>query len=287
MKGKLVHKELPGHASETAERSRPAAESNNLAEMRAAVARHQSQWYTEVKRALGVSYVSDRLGRNPFFWIETKLSPSGELSFTVLKASDGRPLTETLHILSGDDFPKVSEFIAKSLKPIERKPEIIYDPVPMDIAAVISTAAALLSRVYPAERVGKALEDLAAGGEGAGTDDPAKGEPRPVAPAVVLEWPIAKWKDASEKILGKKWGIITFLKREWEPFIHNTGNVITRDILASHDPEAEQALTRHLETHEFPEGISIIYPERLMRIAAERPELLRAMLGVHGMQDMR
>jgi hypothetical protein len=175
----------------------------------------------------------------------------------------------------------------------------VYPEHIMDTAEAITAARAILSRVFPAERVGKALEDLATGGESAGTDDPATVEPRPAQAAVkvsapaeppklaAMEWPTAKWKDATEKILGKKRGIITFLEREWEPFIQNTGKVVTRDILASHDPDAEQALTRHLETHEFPEKISIIYPERLMQLAAERPELLRALFSVHGMGDMR
>jgi hypothetical protein len=114
----------------------------------------------------------------------------------------------------------------------------------------------------------------------------ATDEPRPVAQPAAVEWPSEKWKDAPEKILGKKRGIITFLKREWEPFIENTGMVVTRDILAARDREAEQALTRHLETHDFPEEISIIYPERLMTIAVERPELLRALLGVQRTRAM-
>ena len=259
------------------------------------LARRRELWHGEVMRALGL--VDEREAAE-VFWIDAELSPEGGLSFTVLKASDGRPLTETLHILSADDFPKVSEFIAKSLKPIERKPAILYDRVRMDIAAAIRPAADILglsvAELQEAAHQYKAAKAEATERETTGR---ATAKLRPITPAAgataettkpaTLEWPTAKWKDAPEKILGKKRGIITFLKQEWEPFIQNTGTVVTRDMLASHDREAEQALTRHLETHEFPEGISIIYPERLMRIASERPELLRAMLGVHGMKDMR
>jgi hypothetical protein len=53
-----------------------------------------------------------------------------------------------------------------------------YYNASMDTAEAITAARAILSRVYPAERVGKALEDLAAGGESAGTDDLATEEPR-------------------------------------------------------------------------------------------------------------
>jgi hypothetical protein len=117
------------------------------------------------------------------------------------------------------------------------------------------------------------------------TTDRATAEPRPetavptatTTPAVA--WPSEKWKNASEKIRGKKRGIVTFLQREWEPFIQKSGQVVTRDILAMHDPDAEQALTRHLETHDFPEGISIVYPKRLMKLASERPDHVRRALG--------
>jgi hypothetical protein len=91
----------------------------------------------------------------------------------------------------------------------------------------------------------------------------AKKPPRPAAAApnaaVPPAWPTAKWKDAPEKIRGKKGGIITFLKREWEPFIQNTGEVVTRDVLAAHDREAEAALTRYVENHAMPKGISILF----------------------------
>ena len=94
----------------------------------------------------------------------------------------------------------------------------------------------------------------------------AKKPPRPVAaaPAAALPpappaWPTAQWKNAPEKIRGKKGGIITFLKREWEPFIQNTGEVVTRDVLAAHDREAEAALTRYVENHAMPEDISILF----------------------------
>ena len=151
----------------------------------------------------------------------------------------------------------------------------------------------LLSRVYPEKAVRKALDDLAAN---AARETPgrAKAEPRPEIAATTtnattpaLAWPSKKWKDAAEKILGKKRGIVTFLEREWEPFIQKSGQVVTRDILAMHDSDAEQALTRHLETHDFPEGISIIYPKRLMNLASERPDLVRAALGVRRGSDLR
>jgi hypothetical protein len=51
--------------------------------------------------------------------------------------------------------------------------------ITMDTAEAIEAAAAILTRVFPAERVGKALEDLTAGGVSAGTDDRATAEPRP------------------------------------------------------------------------------------------------------------
>lgn len=95
-----------------------------------------------------------------------------------------------------------------------------------------------------------------------------------------LPWPTNKWKDSDEKIRGKKRGIIIFLQREWEPFIQKTGQIITRDILALHDPEAEQAFKKYLDKHEFPEGISIIYPKQFLRLALKRPELTRAVLGL-------
>jgi tetratricopeptide (TPR) repeat protein len=111
----------------------------------------------------------------------------------------------------------------------------------------------------------------------------ARPETAPAAspePAPAPAWPDKKWKDAPEKVFGKKLGIVTFLKREWEPFIQRSGQVVTRDILAMHDPDAEEALSRHLERHEFPKGISIIYPKYLAKIASERPELVRAAFGI-------
>jgi hypothetical protein len=100
----------------------------------------------------------------------------------------------------------------------------------------------------------------------------------PQALAVVApEWPTKKWKDAPEKILGKKRGIITFLKREWEPFIQITGEVVTRDVLAAHDREAEAALARYVENHSMPKGISILFlrEKHVNEVKRARSGLLR------------
>ena len=67
----------------------------------------------------------------------------------------------------------------------------------------------------------------------------------------------------------------------WEPFIEKTGTVVTRDILAAHDADAEQALTRYLNRHEMPKGISILYPEEVAKIVSTRPELVQAVLQQH------
>ena len=94
-------------------------------------------------------------------------------------------------------------------------------------------------------------------------------------------WPTEKWNTSLEKILAKKHGIITFLRNVWEPFIEKTGTVVTRDILAAHDADAEQALTRYLNRHEMPKGISILYPEEVAKIVSTRPELVQAVLQQH------
>jgi hypothetical protein len=128
--------------------------------------------------------------------------------------------------------------------------------------------------------------------------DRAAAEPRPVQlddaatetttskPSAGLTWPTAKWIGSSEKILGKKRGILTFLKREWEPFIQHSGQVVTRDILAMHDGDAEAAFTRYLETHDFPDGISIVYPKQLMKLVGNRPDLVRAAFGDRQIADL-
>jgi len=130
------------------------------------------------------------------------------------------------------------------------------------------------------EELQKMILDFAAGAKMT-TATPVPPAPNVVAEsnAPALAWPTAKWKDAPEKILGKKRGIVTFLKREWEPFIKASGRVVTRDDLALHDADAEQAFSRHLDTHEFPAGISIVYPKHLAKAVAKRPDLVRAALG--------
>jgi hypothetical protein len=101
-------------------------------------ARRREQWHREVMRALGLV---DEREASEVFWIDAEVSREGELSFTVLQASDGKPLTETLHIQSADDFPTVSEFIRKSLKPLGESKKPPYTDGNMDIEAVIRPAA--------------------------------------------------------------------------------------------------------------------------------------------------
>jgi hypothetical protein len=70
----------------------------------------------------------------------------------------------------------------------------------VDTAEAIEAARAMLSRVFPAERVGKALEDLATGGESAGTDVPATVEPRP--DGVTLSPHAAPRRVTAEELVG-------------------------------------------------------------------------------------
>jgi hypothetical protein len=159
-------------------------------------------------------------------------------------------------------------------------PDYIDDE--MDAALDIELAEAILCRVYPAEDVKEALKYLAAKAARE-TTSPATADPRPDAAAPTpgndLEWPSEKWKDSPEKIRGRKNGIVNFLKREWEPFIKASGTVVTQDTLAAHDVDAERALSRHLETHDFPKGLSIVYPKHFVKIIEGRPDLVRAALG--------
>ena len=54
---------------------------------------------------------------------------------------------------------------------------------------------------------------------------------------------------------------------------------MTQDTLAAHDEDAERAFSRHLATHEFPKGISIVYPRHVAKIIERRPDLVRVVLG--------
>jgi hypothetical protein len=174
-----------------------------------------------------------------------------------------------------------------------------YNKGIVDTAEAIEAARAILSRVPPAERVivVKALEENltggAAGGESAGTDDPATAKPRPAQPpvkvveaaeppTVAIEWPSEKWDDSDEKAFHKPGAIINYLRRVWKPFIKSTSALVTREILSTIDGPAEQALTRHLRYDKLPKDIGILYTDELKEYSAARPLLLREVPFVNG-----
>jgi hypothetical protein len=173
------------------------------------------------------------------------------------------------------------------------------DPDIVDTAAAILAARAILSRVPPAERtiVVKALEENltggAAGGESAGTDDPATAKPRPETPATrasasaegskpAIKWPSEKWDDSDEKAFHKPGAIINYLRRVWKPFIKSTSALVTREILSTIDGPAEEALTRHLRYDKLPKDIGILYTDELKEYSAARPLLLREVPFING-----
>jgi tetratricopeptide (TPR) repeat protein len=109
----------------------------------------------------------------------------------------------------------------------------------MDAAEAIEAAAVLLSRVFPAERVGKALEDLAAGGERAGTDVSATGEPRP------------KWE--IDRLPGENPA-----KFAWRAYAAEAeAGTLHRGVISTEDPALHRKLKNWLRTHDMPEGIDI------------------------------
>lgn len=151
------------------------------------------------------------------------------------------------------------------------------DPIIVDTAEAIEAARAMLSRVFPAERVGKALEDLATGGESAGTDDPATVALRPAQPAAkvsapaALEWPEEQWLKSDEKAFHRDHGIIAYLRRVWGPLLEQ-GVVITRPLLKLKDAEAAKALGKYLESNPLPHDLRILKDEDLKELLTDRPK---------------
>jgi hypothetical protein len=149
----------------------------------------------------------------------------------------------------------------------------------IDTVKTITAAAALLSRVYPAERVEKALEDLATRGVSAGTHELAKSEqrrdpvkvkaasrvmlraqergprgprvkPDPRLPETAPE--IYRERKRREKLGRKKENIVQFLERVYAPW----QEILKRADLRRLDPTADRAVNNWINTGKrLPKGL--------------------------------
>lgn len=149
----------------------------------------------------------------------------------------------------------------------------------IDTVKTITAAAALLSRVYPAERVEKALEDLAKRGVSAGTHELAKSEqrrdpvkvkaasrvmrtaqkrgprgprvkPDPRLPETAPE--IYRERRRGEKRGRKKENIVQFLERVYAPW----REILKRADLRRLDPTADRAVNNWINTGKrLPKGL--------------------------------
>jgi hypothetical protein len=140
----------------------------------------------------------------------------------------------------------------------------------MDAEARIQVAAEILSTVYPAEHVGKALEDLAAKAARETTSRSATATPRPEA-SDGLSWPTEKWKGSPEHTGRKQHAIIAYLRRVWKPFIDDNSVIVTREVLKQKDSDAAAALKGYLHYNEIPRDIRIFTDDELRSHLVERP----------------
>jgi hypothetical protein len=147
-----------------------------------------------------------------------------------------------------------------------------YTETMREETAILHAASDLLSRIYPRERVEKALGDLAAA-ERETTSRSATATPRPDA-SDGLSWPTEKWKGSDEELSRKRYQIVAFLRRVWKPFIDDNNVLVTREILKEKDYEAGRALEGVLRTKgisDFPNDLRILTSEQLRDFLTAQP----------------
>ncbi len=180
----------------------------------------------------------------------------------------------------------------KKSVPLEPPPEaaVIQRPRMEDLTTIIDSLAALL----PDERrpdfkakVVAAFEEAAGinmPGETQRLDDRPAAKPGPVAledaaketassKAHGLAWPTEKWKGSPEELSRKPRAIFAFLRRVWNPFIEETGALVTRQMLFDHDIDAGIALRNALrkrsgarEKPTMPRDIRIVLTRELRKL---------------------
>jgi len=159
-----------------------------------------------------------------------------------------------------------------------------------DVTTIINRLAALLPDERRPDFKAKVVADFeeAAGitmpGETQRLDDRAAAKPGAVAlddaakemtgsKAYGLAWPTEKWKGSPEELSRKPHAIFAFLRRVWNPFIVETGAVVTRQMLFDQDIDAGIALRNALRKRSgardkptMPSDIRIVLTRELRKL---------------------
>lgn len=89
------------------------------------------------------------------------------------------------------------------------------------------------------------------------------------SPVNDLRWPSDKWMASPEKMRRKQHAIVAFLRRVWKPFIDANNLLVTRKMLAMHDPDAAAALQAYAQRNPIPDDIRIVRTRDINRLHAE------------------
>jgi hypothetical protein len=202
-----------------------------------------------------------------------------------------------------DDFLELARLAGKTEVTFTRAlasgdfiPDIVENETPGYTGKVMDTAAAFAAAARTFSD--RELEEYVQKGEVAaallrerGTTARVPAEPRPVrlddaardatsSKSGELAWPTEKWKGSPEELSRKQHAIFVFLRRVWNPFIEETGALVTRQMLRDCDPDAGIAVRNALRTRQgtrhkpsMPPDIRIVLTRDVKKAARERPIL--------------